>query len=266
MIGESVVPRCSAPSESNARARTHEENIRVSNEASNIVNDQAILLFRVIDTCVGSLATIPALVSSSGESTRDTELFDLVCKFEDEAFFVLASTFMHYARLKMLHLSSNHLIRLLEKTGKSIGGYMFSGSDDAVLLVIRIIWSTVHVWAAESSVDDEIVSRIKALCAWVVDYQERSRVPSWKVGDAMVCFLDDYLRADPREAAWDLEACCEAAHDILHSFIANPDIRVRWRSVIANARSFEVAKALQVPSKDWYVEGIHQRLSVDMVE
>jgi hypothetical protein len=262
LLGKNIAPERIDVSEEGANRQSNDEDIRVNNEASSIVNDQASLVFRVVDTCIGSLATFPALLSSSGEATRDAELFTLICQFEDEAFFALTSTYLHYVHLQMLHLSSSNLTKLLDEIAARAGAYAFSGSDEMSLLLVTVLRSTVHIWASATSEDGELVSKVDALCAHTMSFWERRRTPSWEVADAMACFLDDYLRANPSETAWG-ESLPMDAHTFLHSLAENADIRVRWRSAVASARSFEVAKELQVPAKNWY-QLIREHLSTQM--
>lgn len=268
LVGDSIEVQRATPEFGEGPARrNYAEEIRVSNEAKDLARDlqgphASAILSRVIHTCMSTLATIPVLQSSSGEPTRDLELFELIKDLEGEAFFSLAGAYFSFVRQHMLHLNASNLTSLLEKIGSLAREHFYSRSETLRLLAISALRSTMHVWASPSSSDDTLSSMVGALSTWLISTLDKRHMLSWRIADSTVQFLDDYLRADPSEQYWARDEDNKLPHTALHDLVADVDIRVRLRAVIASARSFGIIKNLQTTPKDWY-NLVRERLSTN---
>ena len=297
MVGTSVTPQ---RIESSTDQATDGFEFRVSNETKNNFEQDARApgtLSRIVRTCVGCLATFPLLRSSSGDPTRDQDLFQLVMESEDDSLYFLAETYLRFARRRILHISPTNLKELLEKIGSLGEAYSYSSWEGMRLLAVSGLRSTISIWA--SCPDDSLLEVAQELWSWLcqITFQRRHML-SWRVADAMTLLLDDYLQIEPSEASWPMQSVNLGAdsqgeassseegsggsdedlrpspksrrnsrkyktpHGLLHRLSRDPDIRVRLRAVVASARSFSVAPVLRVEPKDWY-NSIREELCTD---
>ena len=199
----------------------------------------------IAEVCVAFLALVPILQSTSGESTRDKELTELVLQSESK-FHLVASVFFKNVGQRHLSLSASTLDLFLKKIGDLLQQYNYSRSEKLQLLVTQFLDSTLHIWSQESMANSEIGDDIREFCHWISSILKDNKIRSWKLRDFAVRFLDRYLHTDPSHSVWardGVDMDCLPAN-LLPILGADRDIRVRFRVAVVNARLFSIARTV----------------------
>ncbi len=211
------------------------------------------VLRHTVDTCTMALSVLPVLQSSSGESTRDKPLLDILLSDDDDAFLLLAPPYLDNVRLRTLNLNVSSLEMLLNRFESLLRSYNFSHSEELQLLTIHLLHSTLHVWMPESIAGSEIGDNAGALCAWLGKVWNNGKLSSWRSRDYLTRFLDTYLSLDPTSNAWPKDReDANVPSTILPELGADEDIRVRFRAATANARLLHVARILRISPFNLY--------------
>lgn len=228
---------------------------------------------RIAEICVSFLTVVPILQSSSGEATRDTELTDFVLGSADEKFFLLAPIFLDKVRQRVLSLNINTLDNFLDKLAPLLESYAYSRSERAQLLVTQFLHSTLPIWLQKSVATTDVGHRIRQLTGWLSGILRSKKIRYWRVRDAIIRFLDEYLTLDPRQEIWSLPDDDDDGIDtfefkqqpaaILPFLGADEDIRVRFRAGVANARLFSIARQIGQDVEGVYVD-VKERLTREM--
>ncbi|CCL98610.1 uncharacterized protein FIBRA_00612 [Fibroporia radiculosa] len=229
-----------------------------------------------VDICMTALTVIPILQSTSGEPTRDKDLADMVLSCPDDRFFFMAPAFFDNVREGTLALSASNMHKFLDRFGDLLQRYDFSKSERLQLMVVHFLNSTRNVWLQAAVASGPIGTQIRELWEWFCEMLDKKQVPSWRIRDLLVRFIDDYLAHDPEQnmfmkydAHHDAVAILDdddsehwkERHDddsdikgllpsaLLPKLGADVDIRVRFRAAVANARLLRFARKLsQNPS------------------
>ncbi|KAL0953735.1 hypothetical protein HGRIS_004926 [Hohenbuehelia grisea] len=230
---------------------------------------------RVIEICISYLAAAPILQSSSGGSTRDKELTDLVVESAEShtsSFLLICPIFLQQVNQRTLTLSSTGLDSLLDTMGELLNDYTHSKSETMQQLAIRLLDSTSHIWLDEQIAAGDIGNKVRQLCGWLSGAARKNKFASWRVRDTLVRFLDRSMKLDPNQSIWqavdddeddDNQQADMLPISLLPMMGEDEDIRVRFRAAVANARLFAAARALNFPPLELY-DRIRRKLTLDL--
>ncbi len=220
-----------------------------------------------VDICISALSVLPVLQSSSGESTRDKHLIELVLDCDGENLLVLGPAFLRNVQQRTLNLSPSSLSSLLEKLGDYLGEYHWSRSEGMMAFIIHLLHATMHIWLSQQVAEGDTGDRVRALGHWLIEVLDRQDggARSWSCRDSLVRFFDQYLEQDPSEDVWtdfgqsDVE---QTPGSLLPFFAKDEDTRVRLRAAVANARTLSPVALLGSDPAEKYVR-VKQALSID---
>ncbi|KAI0640810.1 hypothetical protein C8Q79DRAFT_1015032 [Trametes meyenii] len=224
-----------------------------SAEASQKVSGALIHYRHITNTCVTALSVLPILQSLSGEPTHDRQLIELLTGCDSSEFLILAPPCLNNIEQKRLHLNASNLKGLLEQVDWLCTQYAYKHNEEAQLLIVRTLEATSHLWRGSLVVDEDLREKIEAYCSQCIALLRNQEQPSWRVRDAIVCFLDRYLALDPAQEYWpssDVTADLPAA--VLPTFGDDDDIRIRFRVAAVSPRLFAVCRLADDKPKDLY--------------
>ncbi|EKM50032.1 uncharacterized protein PHACADRAFT_153321 [Phanerochaete carnosa HHB-10118-sp] len=237
--------------------------IQLTGDSMGPVDAHSATLRKVVSACVRALATFPLL--QSGLPAREKELFELFSHCSSISFVLFGTVYAEYVLDGALHVNAVDLSRFFEFVEEIAGVYECKQDDAFRIMVVSLLRATLDVWI-DRTVDDVLLHQVRELFKWVFTMGQKHSNISWRAADAIVQFLDDYLRKDPSESSWPLadDETSETPHTWLHTLAGHVDIRVRFRAVLASARSFANIRQLGVKPMDWYLS-IRNRIC-NMVE
>ena len=207
---------------------------------------------RIVDSCMTVLAVVPILQSSSGESTRDRALADLVLESESHEFLTLGPAYCEQVGRRTLNLSTATLKALLEKLMELSKKYSYQGNEETLLLVVNTLDRTSHVWMDPTVATSEAGGRARTFAWETIDRLLERSQRSWRVTDAIIRFLDRYLTKDPSQEIWAMpfQQADSPEEDqfpaaVLPTLGNDDDIRVRFRIAATSPRLLTVGRLAQ---------------------
>jgi ataxia telangiectasia mutated family protein len=230
--------------------------------------DNAVFHRYAAETCISFLVMAPALQSTSAEPTRDKELTDLVLRSEPSQLHLTAPIFFDHIRRRLLKISVTNLDDFFLKLGTLLQKYNYARSEKLQMLVCHVLDTTSHIWLQEPARNGEVGSKARSLCHWLSNMLMENKIRSWQLRDHLACFLDRYLSKDPTQEAWSLDGTPNGGSFpavLLPMLGADPDIRVRFRAAVFNARLFSISKEIEQETLILYT-GIRKSLTVDLQE
>ncbi|KAI0766627.1 hypothetical protein BD413DRAFT_717411, partial [Trametes elegans] len=217
--------------------------------------------------CVSALVIVPILQSSSGEPARDVELWDLVLGCDFAQFLVLAPPCLEQVQRKRLHLSRPQLKDLLGQLKELMMTYEYSHQEEAQLFLVKMLVSTLHLWCNSTAADTDVSAEARFYCSQCIRRLQVAHRPSWRLRDAIIRFLDDYLVHDPKQEIWALPDADNHVPEpqdmpaaVLPTLGDDDDIRIRFRLAVINTRLFTVCRLASHDSTQIYHE-IRRHLS-----
>lgn len=202
----------------------------------------------VTDSCMTFLALVPILQGSSGESTRDKELTEMVLNCSGDRFLLISSIYFGQIRKRYLHISLSVLDRFLEKLGAMLETYEYARSEQLQLLVTQFLNSTLHHWKEDIIANSDTAENISTLCRWLSSILKAGKIKSWKTRDCVARFMHSYILEDSGQKIWSMIPSDEDSDpgslptNLLPMLGADQDIRVRFRVAYTNASLFSVAR------------------------
>ncbi|KAI8996521.1 hypothetical protein BD414DRAFT_534221 [Trametes punicea] len=220
----------------------------------------------VTRACVTALVIVPIL-RSSGESTHDKELMDLFVNCDPVQFLVLAPPCLEHIGRGRLRLNCSNFESLLERLDELCIDHVFKHNEEAQLVVVRTLEATSHLWRGAFS-DKEVGEKARYYASQCVKRLRSSHQRSWRVRDAIIRFLHQYLVSDPTQEIWaqpNAEGESPAPEDlpaaVLPTLGNDDDIRIRFRIAATSSHLFTVGRLAGRPPLDVYKE-IHINLSI----
>ncbi|KAF8578220.1 hypothetical protein K439DRAFT_1395785 [Ramaria rubella] len=229
-----------------------------------------------VQVCVAFLATAPIL-QSGNRNTHDKDLVNLLLKCEAFAFLALAPEFLQAVRNRQLYISIKTAESLTDRLEEVLSkSYNTNRSVEATLLAIQFLHSTSHLWLQATAANAKLSRSVRLLHDWLSNMAIEGNLPSWRIRDRLVCYLDHYLSVDPHETFWSSpgngededEDECEVDEERLPSHILpkmgdDEDARVRFRVAVANGRLLCTTEVTKADAMSIYVR-VKQRLSVNL--
>ncbi len=210
---------------------------------------------RLVDTWVSCLAVCPVLQSPSGEATRDRELQNLVMHSSTETTLLLGPSFLRNIQRGTLHISTTALLSLF-KTCIEILHKMHNVRDPRVFMfVIHLMRSLMRQWVDESA--RELVAPRSQILGWILKIHNSNAalLNVWSVRDCFTQFLEQIVLQAADFEPWSTGTAQADTQDpahILATMAKDPDIRVRIRAAVSNARILRVADDLGIAEKTLY--------------
>ncbi|KAI0358095.1 hypothetical protein OH77DRAFT_1421375 [Trametes cingulata] len=255
-----------------ANADDHDDFVPASDPTASADTAQKVAALRthnhyIVRTCIAALVVVPILQSSSGEPTHDRELMDLVLLCEPQQFLLLGPPFLEHVRRRRLHLNRSNLKELVYQAELLCAEHQYQNNEEAQILVVQTLESTSHLWEVSIMKDPDIGTKILAFCSQCIKLLKSKGRRSWRVRDAIIRFLDNYLAIDPIQEVWGMpnnKGERSAAEDfpaaVLPTLGNDDDIRIRFRVAATTTRLFAVGRLAGRAPMDVYSD-IHKRLS-----
>ncbi|KAI0792158.1 hypothetical protein C8Q75DRAFT_805193 [Abortiporus biennis] len=210
-------------------------------------------LRRILRLCVASLAAIPILQSSSESPTRDKFLLDVILEADGQQLLLLAPSFFDWVKQRALNFSVTNLDKVFEcLKSQLMGPYQYSHSEGYMMLVIQCLHSTMHLWLQPKVADSRTGTTVRDFCLKMIRRMYGDKM-SWRCKDRFLLFLNDYLQLDPTQSIWvprpgEFKSQTKDANYseeylptyIIPQCLEDPDIRVRFRATVVNARLFDL--------------------------
>ncbi|KAF9482560.1 hypothetical protein BDN70DRAFT_853086 [Pholiota conissans] len=272
------------PSSSNGQAKSMEDrdgfgpirtvNMQGSTSSARKMDDDRPMK-HIIEICVGVLACGPFLQSLDSIPTRDKDLAKLILSSADnqpEEFCLVCPAFFSRVRQGTLALPVKYLDGFLEKFGSLLGVYSYSRSEPFQCICLELLNCCLGVWTIDDSAAREVHNKFIQLCDWLANTFEGGKMRSWILRDAFIRFMDKYLSEDPTQESWSSSASYQTEEDyrkrlpasLLPLLNKDPDIRVRFRAALINARLYSLTTQLETDPivlytsmKTTYVENVH---------
>ncbi|EIN09557.1 hypothetical protein PUNSTDRAFT_101425 [Punctularia strigosozonata HHB-11173 SS5] len=206
-----------------------------------------------IQICISFLALAPILQSSSGESTRDKELVDVVLDSAAEQFLVIGSAFLDNVRHRTLDLNVTNIGRFLEKFEPLLQQYTFSHDVHLQVLIIHFLDATLETWSQPSIAASQLGEQVRILYEWLSQRLSTGKIRAWRIRDRMAQFLGRYVSIDPSQQAISMGLDGEHGDSgdtaILPSIIlpllgGDEDVRVCFRVATINAKLFSLMRSV----------------------
>ncbi|KAF9466074.1 hypothetical protein BDZ94DRAFT_1319724 [Collybia nuda] len=247
-------------------------------QTSEVRGDGRYYRSHIMEVCIAFLTIGPALQSTSGESTRDDKLIEIILNCAEDRphdFFLVLPVFLDKVQRRILTIVPNSLDNLLGELGRLLALYAYARSQNLQMLTTNVLRSTLDFWVSKDFkvTDNDILDKVQGLCAWLSGALRNQKIKSWRVRDAFARFLDAYLVRDWRELTWappeedetdNREKNWETFPTRLLPFMnSDEDIRIRFRVAVINARLFAVARKLQSSPMEMY-DLIKEWYSVDV--
>jgi len=206
----------------------------------------------LLQICISILACGPFLRSSTGISTRDQDLADMILKSSSypESFCTASRIFFGFVRHKVFHLPLKILGRFFDEFEELLQQYSFSKNQTFAEVLVDFLGSIIGFWNSEDALARDLHSNFRELCAYLASRLIHNNCRSWTLRDEIVRFLRTYVAEDPSQESWSTVDNFEqdpGEHPIcmpialLPHLIADQDIRVRFRAATANADLFAIS-------------------------
>ncbi|KAG5638353.1 hypothetical protein H0H81_000486 [Sphagnurus paluster] len=243
-----------------------EQHSTVKNESS---GDGQLQHF-VLDVCISFLVVGPALLSVSGEPTRDKELLELVLACAEprpESFLSAFPIILQKCRQGTLKLSVQSLDNFLDELHNLLVLHHYAKSHRLQSLSTQLLASTLDIWAVPEVPISEATSKVADILGWLSGALHKKKIRSWVVRDLLAKLFDRYLARNPTENTWNqgLEALKDVPSPsvLLPTMGSDDDIRVRFRVAVLNARLFALARHKGLTISHIYML-IKKQLTVDL--
>ncbi|KAF8966296.1 hypothetical protein BDZ97DRAFT_2057533 [Flammula alnicola] len=217
----------------------------------------------LLEICIGFLACGPFLQSPSAEPTRDKELAQLViasATTRPEKFCLVCPLFFSQVRQGTLSLSIKYLDGFFDKFEHLLTEYSYSRSERFHQLLLDLLTSSLGVWKSDDAKAEQVHEKFRQFCSWLSGALRSQKIRSWTLRDAFSRFLDRYLSEDPTQESWALQDEFKKEEDyqdclptsLLPRLNADPDMRVRFRAAVINARLYSLSDHLQALPLEMY--------------
>ncbi|KDR80743.1 hypothetical protein GALMADRAFT_241175 [Galerina marginata CBS 339.88] len=214
--------------------------------------------------CISVLACGPFLQSPSAEPTRDKNLTQLVldnARTHPHKFSLLCPLLFGKARQGILYLSVKTLDSFFDEFESLLGQYAFSRSERFQQLLLDLLISSLGIWKNEDTRAPEVHGKFLQLCRWLSEQYIMEKIRSWSLRDAFARFLDRFLSEDPAQVSWIPPEEFEEVEDyqallptsLLPKMNMDPDLRVRFRAAVLNARLFSLCQRIDQAPLDRYM-------------
>ena len=212
--------------------------------------------------CIDFLSLTPILQSTSGETTRDKELLEIILNADGDAFLSMIPSYSDNIRRGRFNLGVNATDTLLLRVSQHMGDPTFAKREQMHLEVIRFLGSTIGVWLQPSAAD--VLNKVQFLFKFYSDMVVRKRVRSWRIRYALSCFMSDYLNKDPWQKTWiTAEVECSLPSELLPQLGSDEDIRVRFKLATLNANLLSPTNLADKDASTVYSE-LKEGLSTDL--
>ncbi|KIJ55813.1 hypothetical protein M422DRAFT_220613 [Sphaerobolus stellatus SS14] len=263
---ESVVTVVSASEVSGDQLADEDEDfgpIQILDASHSHSRAQASLKDHCIQLSVSFLAVAQMLQSademtygtpgSMADLSRNPRLLDMILQIdvnhEPEAFLRVAPHILECVRKRQLHIYDQAVAVLAKAlTRLATKLYQTTGSVRTRILVMQFLYSTSHLWTDLQDDFPRLSRAVRTFHDLLRQWFSEDSMPSWKIRDYFICYLDYYLKSDPDEDIWSLpvmnrdggvgplpDAELLPSH-ILPDLTDDTDARIRLRVSVANAR------------------------------
>jgi len=222
--------------------------------------DANTTLRHIARICIDFLSLIPILQSTSGETTRDKELLEIILSADGDAFLSMILSYSDNVRHGRFNLGVNAMDALLLRISQHMGDPTFAKREQTHLEVIRFLGSTIGVWLQPSAAD--VLDKVQSLFKFYSDMIARKKVKSWRIRYTFSCFMSDYLNRDPWQKTL-ITAECSLPSELLPQLGSDEDIRVRFKLATLNAKILSPTNLADKDASTVYRE-LKEGLSTDL--
>lgn len=217
-------------------------------------------LRHIAKICIDFLSLIPILQSTSGETTRDKELLEIISTADGDAFLCMIPSYSDNVRRGRFNLGANAMDKLLARISRHMGDPAFAKREQTHLEVIRFLGSTIGVWLQPSAAN--VLDKVQSLFKFYSNMIVRKKVKSWRIRYAFSCFMSDYLNKDPWQKAL-INGECSLPSELLPQLGSDEDIRVRFKLATLNAKTLSPTNLADKDASTVYHE-LKEGLSTDL--
>jgi ataxia telangiectasia mutated family protein len=239
----------------------------ITDEQQRNPTSESRLTLYTTEVAILFLSAVPTLQTASGTASHDKQLVDLFLECRDEKFLAIAPALLIGMNRRLLSLTASGLEQLLERFADLLQEYSYSASEHLQLLLINFLSATSRLWLQDGHIQSEVGGMVRQLCHHLGRQAAIGKITSWRVRERLARFLDDYLAQDPWENFWltNVNAEVPSPVSILQAMGEDPELRVRMRVAVTNARLFRAAHIRGQDSSEIY-DGIRQCFSTDINE
>lgn len=194
-----------------------------------------------------------------GEGANSEESLLDIWRSSDTHFFLpLAPAFLEEISEGYLNITAPQAELLLERFEQLLRTHSTARAEDMQMTVVRFLDSTLDRWLGKSADLAEIRNHALALSHWLGGLLNQGKIQSWRVRNALACYLSKLIEADPGESIWFSGGDEEVGEDIcptklLPYLTKDEDIHVRFHAAPLCGRMLSVTSRLSSDAMPIYM-------------